>query len=132
MNVIGQKLRNNTALGAKLKNAQVLGKKLLSQAASSAIQGAAKSEKLVGRAGKAIDIASRQIGNTSGVVDRSLGRLNPYLSGTPLESVSTGIRDLAKGVQLSSKEGRLVGQDLTKLSQRGYAQKVDDKVKKFV
>ena len=30
MNVIEQKLRNNTALGTKLKNAQILGKKLLS------------------------------------------------------------------------------------------------------
>jgi len=116
MNVIGQKLRNTSMLGQKLKNAQILGKKLLSEAATNAIQGAAKGERLVGRAGKAIDVGARQVANTSGVVDRSLGRLNPYLSGTPLESVSTGIRDLAKGVQLSAKEGRLVGQDLTKLS----------------
>ncbi len=54
------------------------------------------------------------------------------IHGTPLESVSTGIRDLAKGVQLSSKEGRVAGQDLVKLSQRGLAQKVDDKLRKFV
>ena len=132
MNILGQKLRNTSMLGAKLKNAQVVGKKLLSQTASNAIQGTAKGEKLVGQIGKAVDVASRQIGNTSGVVDRSLGRLNPYLSGTPLESISTGIRDIAKGVQLSSKEGRLVGQQLTKLSQRGYAKQVEDKVKKFV
>ena len=132
MNVLGQKLRNTSMLGAKLKNAQILGKKLLSEAATNAIQGAAKGERLVGRAGKAIDVGARQVANTSGVVDRSLGRLNPYLSGTPLESVSTGIRDLAKGIQVSSKEGRLVGQDLTKLSQRGYAKQVDDKLRKFV
>ena len=132
MNILGQKLRNTTVLGAKLKNAQVLGKKLLSQAASDAIQGAAKAEKLVGRAGRAIDVGARQVSNTSGVVDRSLGRLNPYLSGTPLESVSTGIRDLAKGVQVSAKEARVGGQDLVKLSQRNLAQKVDDKLRKFV
>ena len=132
MNVIGQKLRNNTALGAKLKNAQVLGKKLLSQAASTAIQGAAKGEKLVGQIGRAVDVGARQVANTSGVVDRSLGRLNPYLSGTVLEGVSTGIRDIAKGVQLTAKETRLGGQDLVKLSERGYAKQVEDKVKKFV
>lgn len=132
MNVIGQKLRNNTALGAKLKNAQILGKKLLSQAASSAIQGASKGEKLVGQIGKAVDVGARQVANTAGVVDRSLGRLNPYLSGSPLEGVSTGIRDLAKGVQVTAKEGRVGGQDLVKLSQRGMAQKVDNKLRKFV
>ena len=132
MNVIGQKLRNNTALGAKLKNAQVLGKKLLSQAASTAIQGAAKGEKLVGQIGRAVDVGARQVANTSGVVDRSLGRLNPYLSGTVLEGVSTGIRDIAKGVQLTAKETRLGGKDLVKLSERGYAKQVEDKVKKFV
>jgi hypothetical protein len=132
MNVLGQKLRNTSMLGAKLKNAQTIGKKLLSQAASGAIQGAARGEQLVGRAGKAIDVASRQVANTAGVVDRSLGRLNPYLSGSPLEGLSTGVRDLAKGVQLTAKEGRVGGQDLVKLSQRGLAQKVEDKVKKFV
>ena len=132
MNVLGQNLRNNSALGAKLKNAQTLGKKLLSQAASNAIQGASQAEKIVGRAGKAIDVASRQVSNTAGVVDRSLGRLNPYLSGTVLEGVSTGVRDLAKGVQLSSKEGRVAGQDLVKLSQRGLAQRVENKLQKFV
>jgi hypothetical protein len=132
MNVIGQKLKNTSMLGAKLKNAQTIGKKLLSQAASGAIQGAAKGEQIVSRAGKAIDVASRQIGNTAGVVDRSLGRLNPYLSGSPLEGVSTGIRDLAKGVQLTAKEGRVGGQDLVKLSQRGIAEKVKDRVQKFV
>ena len=132
MNVLGQKLRNTSVLGAKLKNAQVLGKKLLSQAATSAIQGAAKGERLVGRAGRAIDVGARQVANTSGVVDRSLGRLNPYLSGTVLEGVSTGIRDLSKGVQISAKEARVGGKDLVKLSQRGLAQKVEDKVEKFV
>ena len=132
MNVLGQKLRNTTVLGAKLKNTQVLGKKLLSQAASDAIQGAAKGEKLIGRAGRAIDVGARQVSNTAGVVDRSLGRLNPYLSGTVLEGVSTGIRDLSKGVQLSAKEARVGGQDLVKLSQRNLAQKVDDKLRKFV
>ena len=132
MNILGQKLRNTSMLGQKLKNAQVVGKKLLSQAASGAIQGAAKGEKLVGRAGKAVDVGSRQVANTAGVVDRSLGRLNPYLSGTPLESVSTGVRDLAKGIQVSAKEARVGGQDLVKLSKRGLAQKVEDKVKKFV
>ena len=132
MNVIGQKLRNTSVLGAKLKNAQVLGKKLLSQAASDAIQGAAKGEKLVGRAGRAIDVAGRQVSNSAGVVDRSLGRLNPYLSGTVLEGVSTGIRDLSKGVQISAKEARVGGKDLVKLSERGLAQKVDDKLRKFV
>lgn len=132
MNVIGQKLRNTSMLGAKLKNAQTIGKKLLSQAASGAIQGAAKGEQLVGRAGKVIDVASRQVANTANVVDRSIGRLNPYLTGSPLEGVSTGIRDLAKGVALTAKEGRVGGQDLTKLSQRGLAQKVDDKLRKFV
>jgi hypothetical protein len=132
MNVLGQKLRNTSVLGAKLKNAQVVGKKLLSQAATSAIQGAAKGERLVGRAGRAIDIGARQVSNSAGVVDRSLGRLNPYLSGTVLEGVSTGLRDLSKGVQLSAKEARVGGQDLVKLSQRGLAQKVDDKLRKFV
>jgi hypothetical protein len=132
MNVLGQKLKNSSMLGAKLKNAQTIGKKLLSQAASNAIQGASQAEKIVGRAGKAIDIGSRQVANTAGVVDRSIGRLNPYLSGTPLESVSTSIRDLAKGVQVASKEARIGGQDLTKLSKRGLAQKVEDRVKKFV
>jgi len=132
MNVLGQKLRNTSVLGAKLKNAQVVGKKLLSQAATSAIQGAAKGERLVGRAGRAIDVGARQVSNTSGVVDRSLGRLNPYLSGTVLEGVSTGLRDLSKGVQLSAKEARVGGQDLVKLSQRNLAQKVDDKLRKFV
>ena len=132
MNVLGQKLKNTSILGAKLKNAQVVGKKLLSEAASNAIQGAAKGERLVGRAGRAIDVAARQVSNTSGVVDRSLGRLNPYLSGTPLESVSTGIRDLAKGVQLSAKEARVGGKDLIKLSERGLANEVKDKLQKFV
>ena len=132
MNIIGQILKNTSILGAKLKNAQVIGKKLLSQAASNAIQGAAKGEKLVGRAGRAIDVAGRQVANSAGVVDRSLGRLNPYLSGTVLEGVSTGVRDLAKGVQVSAKEARVGGQDLVKLSKRGLAQKVEDKVKKFV
>ena len=132
MNVIGQKLKNTSILGAKLKNAQLLGKKLLSEAASNAIQGAAKGERLVGRAGRAIDVAGRQVANTSGVVDRSLGRLNPYLSGTPLESVSTGIRDLAKGVQVSAKEARVGGKDLLKLSERGLANEVKDKLQKFV
>ena len=132
MNVIGQKLRNTTVLGAKLKNAQVVGKKLLSQAASNAIQGAAKGERLVGRAGRAIDVGARQISNTSGVVDRSLGRLNPYLSGTPLESISTGIRDLSKGIQVSAKEARVGGKDLIKLSERGLANEVKDKLQKFV
>jgi hypothetical protein len=110
MNVLGQKLRNTSMLGAKLKNAQTIGKKLLSQAASGAIQGAAKGEQLVGRAGKSIDVASRQVAKTAGVVDRSLGRLNPYLTGSPLEGVATGIRDLSKGVALTAKEGR-VGAD---------------------
>jgi hypothetical protein len=132
MNVIGQKLKNTSRLGEKLKNAQLLGKKLLSEAASNAIQGAAKGERLVGRAGKAIDVGARQVANSAGVVDRSLGRLNPYLSGTVLEGVSTGVRDLAKGVQVSAKEARVGGQDLVKLSKRGLAQKVEDKVKKFV
>ena len=132
MNVIGQKLKNTSMLGAKLKNAQTIGKKLLSQAASGAIQGAAKGEQIVSRAGKAIDVASRQIGNTAGVVDRSLGRLNPYLSGSPLEGVATGLRDISKGVQLTAKEGRVAGQDLVKLSQRGIAEKVKDRVQKFV
>jgi hypothetical protein len=132
MNVLGQKLRNTSILGSKLKNAQVVGKKLLSQAASNAIQGASNAEKLVGQAGKAINVAGRQVSNSAGVVDRSLGRLNPYLSGTVLEGVSTGVRDLAKGVQLSAKEARVGGQDLVKLSQRGLAKKVDDKLRKFV
>ena len=132
MNVIGQKLRNTSMLGQKLKNAQVVGKKLLSQAASNAIQGSSKAEQLVGRAGKAIDVGARMTANTAGVVDRSLGRLNPYLSGTVLEGISTGVRDIAKGVNLTAKETRLGGQELTKLSQRGLAQKVEDKVKKFV
>ena len=132
MNVIGQKLRNTSVVGAKLKNAQLLGKKLLSEAASNAIQGAAKGERLVGRAGRAIDVAGRQVANTSGVVDRSLGRLNPYLSGTALEGVSTGIRDLAKGVQVSAKEARVGCKDLIKLSERGLANEVKDKLQKFV
>ena len=132
MNILGQKLRNTSMLGQKLKNAQVVGKKLLSQAASGAIQGASKGEKLVGQIGKAVDVGSRKVANTAGVVDRSLGRLNPYLAGTVLEGVSTVGRDLAKGLQVSAKEARVGGQDLTKLSQRGLAQKVEDKVKKFV
>lgn len=132
MNVIGQKLRNTSILGNKLKNAQIVGKKLLSQAATSAIQGAAKGERLVGRAGRAIDVGARQVANSAGVVDRSLGRLNPYLSGTVLEGVSTGIRDLSKGVQLSAKEARVGGKDLIKLSERGLANEVKDKLQKFV
>lgn len=132
MNILGTKLRNSSNLGMKLKSAQTLGKKLLSDAASSAIQGAKRAEVLLNQGGNAIDIGARKIGNTAGVVDRSLGRLNPYLQGSPLESISTGIRDLAKGTQVISNEARQGGRDLIKLSQRGLAKKVEDEVKQFV
>ena len=101
MNVLGQKLKNTSILGAKLKNAQLVGKKLSSRAASDAIQGAAKGKKLIGRAGRAIDVGARQVSNTSGVVDRSLGRLNPYLSGTVLEGVNRHSRPCKRGSSVS-------------------------------
>ncbi len=133
MNVLGKKLRNvPSVIGSKLKAGQVLGKKLLSDAASSAIQGAASAERLAGRAGRAIDVTARQIGNTAGVVDRTLGRVNPYLGGTIVEPVAVGIRDAAKITQLLSGPVRQQARELTKLSERGYAQEVENKLKKFV
>jgi hypothetical protein len=131
--ILGKKLRNvSSMVGMKLKAGQVLGKKLLSDAASSAIQGSASAERLAGRAGRAIDVTARQIGNTAGVIDRSLGRLNPYLSGTVVEPVAVGIRDAAKVTRLLSGPARQQGRELVKLSERGYAKEIEDKLQKFV
>jgi hypothetical protein len=133
MNVLGKKLRNvPSVIGTKLKAGQMLGKKLLSDSASAAIQGSARAEKLAGQIGRGIDVGARQIGNTAGVVDRSLGRLNPYLSGTVVEPVAVGIRDAAKVTRLLSGPVRQQAKELTKLSERGYAQEVESKLKKFV
>ena len=133
MNVLGKKLRNvPSVIGTKLKAGQIIGKKLLSDVASSAIQGAASAEKLAGQIGRGIDVGARQIGNTAGVVDRTLGRVNPYLSGTIVEPAAVGIRDAAKITRLLSGPVREKGRELTKLSERGYAQEVENKLKKFV
>jgi hypothetical protein len=133
MNVLGKKLRNvPSVIGTKLKAGQILGKKLLSDVASSAIQGAASAERLAGQVGKGIDIGARKIGNTAGVVDRTLGRINPYLGGTIVEPVAVGIRDAAKVTRLLSGPVRQQGRELVKLSERGYAKEVEDKLKKFV
>lgn len=133
MNVLGKKLRNvPSVIGSKLKAGQILGKKLLSDAASSAIQGAASAEKLAGQIGRGIDVGARQIGNTAAVVDRTLGRVNPYLSGTIVEPAAVGIRDAAKITRLLSGPAREKGRELVKLSERGYAQQVKDELQKFV
>jgi hypothetical protein len=133
MNVLGKKLRNvPSVIGMKLKAGQILGKKLLSDAASSAIKGSASAEKLAGQIGRGIDVGARQIGNTAGVVDRTLGRVNPYLGGTIVEPVAVGIRDAAKITRLLSGPVREQGRELVKLSERGYAKEVEDKLKKFV
>ncbi len=133
MNVLGKKLRNvPSVIGTKLKAGQMIGKKLLSDSASAAIQGSARAEKLAGQIGRGIDVGARQIGNTAGVVDRSLGRLNPYLSGTVVEPVAVGIRDAAKITRLLSGPAREKGRELTKLSERGYAEQIESKLKKFV
>jgi hypothetical protein len=133
MNVLGKKLRNvPSVIGTKLKAGQIIGKKLLSDVASSAIQGAASAEKLAGQIGRGIDVGARQIGNTAGVVDRTLGRVNPYLSGTIVEPAAVGIRDAAKITRLLSGPAREKGRELVKLSERGYAQQVQDKLQKFV
>jgi hypothetical protein len=133
MNVLGKKLRNvPSVIGTKLKAGQILGKKLLSDSASAAIQGAARAEKLAGQIGRGIDVGARQIGNTAGVVDRTLGRVNPYLGGTIVEPVAVGIRDAAKVTRLLSGPARQQGRELVKLSERGYAKEVEDKLKKFV
>jgi hypothetical protein len=122
MNVLGKKLRNvPSVIGTKLKAGQILGKKLLSDAASSAIQGAASAEKLAGQIGRGIDVGAR-----------TLGRVNPYLSGTIVEPAAVGIRDAAKITRLLSGPVREKGRELTKLSERGYAQEVENKLKKFV
>jgi hypothetical protein len=133
MNVLGKKLRNvPSVIGTKLKAGQMLGKKLLSDSASAAIQGSARAEKLAGQIGRGIDVGARQIGNTAGVIDRSLGRLNPYLSGTVVEPVAVGIRDAAKVTRLLSGPVRAQGRELVKLSERGLAKEVEDKLQKFV
>lgn len=133
MNILGKKLRNvPSVIGTKLKAGQVLGKKLLSDAASSAIQGAASAEKLAGQIGRGIDVGARKIGNTAGVVDRTLARVNPYLGGTIVEPVAVGIRDAAKITRLLSGPVREQGRELVKLSERGYAQQVKDELQKFV
>ena len=131
--ILGKKLRNvPSVIGMKLKAGQMLGKKLLSDSASAAIQGSARAEKLAGQIGRGIDVGARQIGNTAGVIDRSLGRLNPYLSGTVVEPVAVGIRDAAKVTRLLSGPVRQQGRELVKLSERGYAKEVEDKLQKFV
>jgi len=132
MNVIGQKLKNVSNLGMKLKAGQILGKKLLSDASSVAIQGAKRGEVLLNQIGNAVDVGSRKVGNTAGMVDRTLARLSPYVQGTVLESVSTVGRDLAKGTRLVANESRVAGQDLVKLSERGLADKVKNEVQRFV
>ena len=66
------------------------------------------------------------------MIDRNLGKINPYLQGTPLEGLSTSVKDLAKGVQLTSNEARDVGKDLVKLSQPGLAERVKNEVQQFV
>ena len=132
MNVLGQKLKNVSNLGMKLKSAQTLGKKLLSDAASSAIQGAKCGEVLLNQIGNAVDVGSRKVSNTAGTIDRSLGRLTPYVQGTVLEGVSTVARDLAKGTRVIANESRVAGKDLVKLSERGLADKVKNEVQRFV
>lgn len=133
MNILGQKLKNASIIGQKLKSVQTLGKKLLSDASSAAIQGSKKAEVLLNQVGNAVDVGGRKVANTAGMVDRTLGRLQPYVSGTVLEGVSTGLRDLAKGTRLVANESRVVaGKDLVKLSERGLAEKVENEVKRFV
>ncbi len=132
MNILGQKLKNASIIGQKIKSAQTIGKKLLSDSASAAIQGAKRGEILLNQVGNAVDVASRKVSNSAGMVDRTLGRISPYVSGTVLEGVSTGLRDLAKGTRLVANESRLAGKDLTKLSERGLAERVENEVKRFV
>ena len=132
MNILGQKLKINQNLGQKLKSAQVVGKKLLSDAASSAIQGAKKAEILLNNTGNAIDIGARKVSNTASMIDRNLARINPYLQGSPLEGISTALRDGSKATKLIANEARVGGQDLVKLSQRGLAEKVKNEVQQFV
>lgn len=133
MTVLGQKFRNvSSVLGNKLKAGSVVGKKLLSDVASQAIIGANRAEKLAGEIGRGIDVGARQVGNVAGVVDRTLGRVNPYLSGTVVEPLAVGIRDASKITRLLAPVAREKGQELVKLSERGYAKKVEDELKKFV
>ena len=130
--VLGSKLRQINVLGNKLKNAEVLGKKFISNTAKSAIQGAKTAEQLVNSGSKALDVGARKVSNTLGYVDRSLGQLNPYLAGTPIQGISTAIRDVAKGGQVLSNGVREGAKDLTKLSERGLAQKLENEVQRFI
>lgn len=91
-----------------------------------------RAEKIGRKIGKDLEVGARKAGNVARRVGKGVDSVSPYLKGTPLAVVATGVKGLAKGVEAGSKGARRAGRELEKISRKDLAEKADEKLSKFV